>query len=114
MTVQQVSVQNGWESPHPSAQLTCTARPPTLPTSSEVEEFKATKPQAVSTLLSVHSFHQMRQEVESPPSREAESPWKHQEIVGVVYQGRLGLVHYCEKNLESVRQQKERQVKSIG
>ncbi len=60
---------------------------------------------------------------------EAESHWKHQEIVGVVCQGRLGLGHYSEKRwsradvkarrglvVQRVREaaEEERQVKAIG
>ncbi|KAF4099703.1 hypothetical protein G5714_019829 [Onychostoma macrolepis] len=60
---------------------------------------------------------------------EAEFHWKHQEIVGVVCQGRLGLGHYSEKRwsradararrglvVQRVREaaEEERQVKAIG
>lgn len=74
-----------------------------LPVSSVVEEFKATKARAVSTLL-LSEDQKVRHANESikcgrkwkpqEAVKEAEAHWRHQEIVGVVCQGRLGLGHY--------------------
>lgn len=109
-----------------------------LPVSSVVEEFKATKARAVSTLLSSkdgkvkHSSGAIKCGRKWKPQqavREAESHWKHQEIMGVVCKGRLGLGHYSEKRwsradararrglvVQRVREaeEEERQVKAIG
>ncbi len=109
-----------------------------LPVSSVVEEFKAAKARAVSTLLSSedgkvrHASKTIKCGRKWKPQQavmEAESHWKHQEIVGVVCQGRLGLGHYSEKRwsradararrglvVQRVREaaEEERQVKAIG
>ena len=77
-----------------------------LPVSSVVEEFKATKARAVSTLLSSedekvrHASKTIKCGRKWKPQQavgEAESYWRHQEIMGVVCKGRLGLGHYSEK-----------------
>ncbi|KAF4111690.1 hypothetical protein G5714_008721 [Onychostoma macrolepis] len=109
-----------------------------LPVSSVVEEFKAAKARAVSTLLSSEDGKVRRASKTIKCGRkwkpqqavmEAEFHWKHQEIVGVVCQGRLGLGHYSEKRwsradararrglvVQRVREaaEEERQVKAIG
>lgn len=109
-----------------------------LPVSSVVEEFKATKARAVSTLLSSkdgkvkHSSGTIKCGRKWKPQqavREAESHWRHQEIMGVVCKGRLGLGHYSEKRwsradtrtrrglvVQRVREaeEEERQVRAIG
>ena len=77
-----------------------------LPVSSVVEEFKATKARAVSTLLLSkdekvrHANNTIKCGRKWKPQeavKEAEVHWKHQEIVGVVRQGRRGLGNYNAK-----------------
>ncbi|KAL1250851.1 hypothetical protein QQF64_018647 [Cirrhinus molitorella] len=109
-----------------------------LPVSSVVEEFKAAKARAVTTLLSSkdrkvrHASKTIKCGRKWRPQQavmEAESHWKHQEITGVVCQGRLGLGHYSEKRwsradararrglvVQRVREaaEEEWQVKAIG
>lgn len=109
-----------------------------LPVSSVVEEFKATKARAVSSLLASkdekvrYASKTIKCGRKWKPQQavmEAESHWKHQEIVGVVCQGRLGLGHYSEKRwsradararrgliVQRIREaaEEERQVKAIG
>lgn len=106
--------------------------------SSVVEEFKATKARAVSSLLASkdekvrYASKTIKCGRKWKPQQavmEAESHWKHQEIVGVVCQGRLGLGHYSEKRwsradararrgliVQRIREaaEEERQVKAIG
>lgn len=109
-----------------------------LPDSSVMEEFKATKARAVSTLLSSedervrHTSKTIKSSRKWKPHqavREAESHWKHQEIMGVVCKGHLDLGHYSEKRwsragartkrglvVQRVQEavEEERQVKAIG
>ncbi|KAJ8338397.1 hypothetical protein SKAU_G00373630 [Synaphobranchus kaupii] len=77
-----------------------------LPVSSVVEEFKATKARAVSTLLpsedgkARHANKTIKSGRKWKPQEavmDAEAHWKHQVIVGVVCQGRLGLGNYNAK-----------------
>ncbi|CAM4543850.1 unnamed protein product [Leuciscus chuanchicus] len=109
-----------------------------LPVSSVAEEYKATKARAVSTLLLSkdgkvqHASKSIRCGRKWKPQEavsEAEAHWKHQEIVGVVCQGRLGLGHYNTKRwskantkgkrelaVQRVREAEEehRRVKAVG
>lgn len=74
--------------------------------SSVVEEFKATKTRAVSSLL-LSEDEKVRHANKSIKSgrkwkpqeavKEAEVHWRHQKVIGVVCQGRLGLGHYSTK-----------------
>lgn len=82
-----------------------------LPVSSVVAEFKATKARAVSTLLLSKDekvWHANktgkcgRKWKPQKAVREAESYWKHQEIIAVVCQGRLGLGNYKAKSWSKV------------
>lgn len=77
-----------------------------LPVSSVVEEFKATKARAVSTLVlskdvrvrnSNKTIKCGRKWKPQEAVREAEAYWKHQEIIGVVCQGWLRLGNYSAK-----------------
>lgn len=118
--------------------LYCRTSKLSLPISSVVEEFQATKARAVSTLRSSedrkvrHASKTIKCGRKWKPQQavtEAESHWKHQEIVGVVCKGRLGLGHYSKARwsratararrtlvVQRVREaaEEDRQVKAIG
>lgn len=77
-----------------------------LPVSSVVEEFKATKVRAISTLVLSedekvrHANKTIKCSRKWKPQaavKEAEAYWRHQEIIGVVCQGQLGLGNYSTK-----------------
>lgn len=109
-----------------------------LPVSSVVEEFKATKARAVSTLLLSkdrtvhHTSNSIKCGKKWKPQTavaEAEAYWKHQEVVGIVCQGRLGLGNYNTKQwskatahgkrellVQRVREaaEEDRRVKTVG
>lgn len=80
-----------------------------LPVSLVVEEFKATKAKTVSTLLLSKDVkvHHANKTVKcgrkwklqgSKKANHRKSYWKHQEIIGVVCQGQLGLGNYKAKS----------------
>lgn len=77
-----------------------------LPCSSVIEEFKATKARAACTLSLSKDTKVRHASTEISCGRkwkpleavkEAESYWRHQDIVGTVCQGRLGLGNYSVK-----------------
>ncbi|XP_077352497.1 uncharacterized protein prkg2l isoform X1 [Festucalex cinctus] len=78
-----------------------------LPCSSVIEEFKATKARAACTLLvsrdtkvrhASSAINCGRKWKPLEAVKEAEAYWRHQEIVGTVCRGRLGLGNYTVKN----------------
>lgn len=109
-----------------------------LPISSVVEEFQATKARAVGTLLlsedgkvrtASKTIKCGRKWKPQQAVIEAETHWKHQEIVGVLCKGHLGLGHYSTKRwskanartrrafvVQRVREaaEEDRQVKAIA
>lgn len=78
-----------------------------LPCTSAVEEFKATKARAACTLLlskdtkvrhASTAINCGRKWRPLEAVKEAEGYWRHQEIVGTICQGRLGLGNYNVKS----------------